>query len=198
MIKINLLRTFSTSSSEVLQELDEQKQAQINFAKRVVILILGPAALYGFELYYIPQIQTEQVALTQQLSEISTFNQKKESLKIEIEKYEQDKKRLNLQTQILQRIQKERVLSVDLIHKVSEIIPQEVWLTNLKIEKDSIDIRGDAIAEKDVNEFNAKLFGVPFLKDSMVVFVDTGSDTKFGIPVKSFQIKVNFSQGTVQ
>jgi Tfp pilus assembly protein PilN len=193
MIRINLLKSFGSNSSEVLQQIDDQKNIQVTFLKKLMIISLGFLALFGYEQYIIPKLTDEQAVLQTQFNELSTFNQKKEALKIEIEKYEKDRVRLNRQTEFLQKIQRERILSVDFIKKIQELIPQGVWLTALKVDGLQIEIKGEADSEKEINDFNLKLASIAFLKDVIVLSIDLKpADSIIRVPIKSFSMKAVF------
>ncbi len=198
MIRINLLKSFGANSSEILQQMDDQKSVQVVFVKKFLVMMLGVLALFGFEQYMIPKLTEERNVLQTEFTELSTFNQKKEALKIEIEKYEKDRIRLNRQTDFLQKIQNERILSVTLLKKIKELIPSNVWLTSLKVDGLQIEIKGEADSEKEINDFNIKLASVNFLKDVIVLSIDLKQPTPtIQIPIKLFAMKAQFSDSAV-
>jgi Tfp pilus assembly protein PilN len=181
----------------VLQQIDEQKNVQTVFIKKFLVMMLGILALFGFEQVMIPRLTEERNLLQAQYAELAAFNQKKEALKIEIEKYEKDRIRLNRQTDFLQKIQRERILSVTFLKKIKELIPSNVWLTSLKVEGLQIEIKGEADSEKDINDFNIKLAAVLFLKDVIVLGIDLRPPTPtVRIPIKLFTMKAQFSEST--
>jgi len=193
MIKINLLTSFGTSSSEVLQQIDDQKNIQITFIKKISVMLLGILALFIYEQYTVPKLTEEQRTLQAQLTELSTFNLKKEDLKVEIEKYENDRIRLNRQTEFLQKIQRERALSVQFLQKIKKLIPQGVWLTSIKVEGLQIEIKGESDSEKEVNDFNMKLAGLNFLKDVIVLSIELKpAAPTVRVPIKTFEMKAQF------
>lgn len=194
MIKINLMKSFGNSSSEVLQQLDEQKSVQTTFAKNIAVVLLGVVGLFAYEQYIIPQLTTEQTSLQAEVADLTAFNQKKEALKLEIEKYEKDRLRLNRQTEFLQKIQRERMLSVKFLKKIQEVIPQGVWLTSVKVDAFQIEIKGEADSEREINEFNLKLAEVHFLTDVVILSIDLKlSDTNKQVSIKNFSMQAKFS-----
>jgi Tfp pilus assembly protein PilN len=190
MIKINLLKSFGSNSSEVLQQMEEQKGAQALFIKKFVVMMLGVLAMFGYEQYMIPKLNEEKTKLQAEFSELSAFNQKKEALKLEIEKYEKDRIRLNRQTDFLQKIQRERMLPVTLLAKIKELIPPNLWLTNLKIDGSRLEITGEADSDNEVNDFNLKLSSLNFLKDVVVISINLKApDSIITVPIKVFSMK---------
>ncbi len=190
MIKINLLKSFGSNSSEVLQQIEDQKGVQALFLKKFVVMMLGILAMFGYEQYMIPKLNEEKTKLQTEYTELSTFNQKKEALKLEIEKYEKDRIRLNRQTDFLQKIQRERMLPVSLLAKIKELIPQNLWLISLKIDGTRLEISGESDTDSDINEFNLKLASLNFLKDVVVVSINLKApDSIITVPIKIFSMK---------
>jgi Tfp pilus assembly protein PilN len=194
VIKVNLLKNYGAASSEILLQLEEQKSTNRTFAKNMVVMTLGALGLFIYENYNIPQLTDQQTALQAQLSELENFNQKKEALKLEIEKYENDRIRLNRQTEFLQRIQRERNLTVDLMSKIKEVIPSSVWILSIGVNDKKIEIKGEAEADRDINEFNNRLSTVPFLKDVIVLSIELRStNDKSKSAIKTFTLSASFA-----
>lgn len=194
MIRINFLNSFGTNSSEVLQQIDEQKSVQVAFIKNFIISILGVLGLVIYEQYNIPNLFKEKTELQAQYAELLAFNQQKEALKVEIEKYDKDQARLNRQTDFLQKIQKERIVSVVFLKKIQELLPKSVWLTGLKVQGSEVEIKGEAESEREINEFNIKLSGVSFLKEVIVISIDLKpTDSNMQVQLKTFSMKAFIS-----
>ncbi len=194
MIRINFLNSFGTNSSEILQQIDEEKSVQVAFFKNFIISILGVLGLVIYEQYNLPNLNSEKVALQAQHAELLTFNQQKEALKVEIEKYDKDQIRLNRQTDFLQKIQRERVVSVVFLKRIQELLPKSVWLTALKVQGSEVEIKGEAESEKEINEFNIKLSGVSFLKEVIVISIDLKPiEQNMQVQLKTFSMKAFIS-----
>jgi Tfp pilus assembly protein PilN len=194
MIKINLLKSFGANSSDVLKQIEEQKQIQIVFVKKFLVMFLGILGLFLYESYMIPELMAEQQTLQGQFSELTQFNEKREALKVEIEKYEKDRARLNRQTDFLQKIQRERIQVVEFISQLKATIPANVWINSLKIDGQFIEIKGEADSDKEINDFNTKLSSVNFLKDVVVLSIELRADTKESkIQIKNFVLKAQFA-----
>jgi len=143
-----------------------------------------------YEQYNIPNLFKEKTELQAQYAELLAFNQQKEALKVEIEKYDKDQARLNRQTDFLQKIQKERIVSVIFLKKIQELLPKSVWLTGLKVQGSEVEIKGEAESEKEINEFNIKLSGVSFLKEVIVISIDLKpAEPNMQVQLKTFSMK---------
>lgn len=193
MIKVNLLRTFGKITIDDIQMSDEPVVSNIGFFKNIIVMFLGVIALFAHEQINIPELTTQLTALNAEIAEATRFNQKMDSLKREIEKYEKDLKRLNTQTGFLQKVQKERQLAVDLINKMKSFIPEKVWLSAVQVTQNSIEIKGDAESNADVNDFNSRLSAATFLKD--VVIVSSTLKSLSRMSIQTFNIKANYVDG---
>ncbi len=195
MIKINLLKSFAAGSSESTQIADEQNNVKASFFKNLLVIILGVGALYGYETVAIPELKSQLATIQAEINEASTFNQKMGALKKDIEKYEKDLKRLNSQTEFLQKVQKERLLSVDLINKMRETVSAKVWLNSIVVSGSSIEIKGESESISDVNEFNARLSGTTYLKDVLTTSIERKVNVSNNFQLQTFNIKASFVDG---
>ena len=191
MIKINLLKSYNLADSDVLKEMEELKHVKVEISKRVLVVLLGPMALYVYEYINIPDLMNQRSVTQAQLSQLTEFNQKKEAMAKEIAKYEEDKKRINRQTRFLERVSRERLYPVDFLNKISEIIPRGVWLDSLSVIGKRVEIRGQAEVESIVSDFEAKLTGIPFLKGVKLLGIDS-IEVKGQAPIRTFTINAEF------
>jgi len=195
VIKINLLKTFAAGSPESLQIAEEYNSAKTSFFKNMLVMVLGIAALYGYEFVTIPELQAQLATIQAEINEASTFNLKMESLKKEIEKYEKDLSRLNGQTEFLQKVQKERLLAVDLINKMRDTVSARVWLNSINVSDTSVEIKGESETISDVTEFNSRLSGTTYLKDVITTSIERKLNTANNFQIQTFSIKASFVDG---
>lgn len=200
MIKINLFKSLNvgTSSegvSEISQVSDSGGVSKLNFLKNLIVMFLGVGALFAYESFNIPTLQSQLNSLQDEINEASTFNNKMNSLKKEIEKYEKDLSRLNTQTEFLQKTQNERMLSVDLITSLKKIVNPKVWITKLTVKDNLIEISGEAETEMDVNRFNNNLINTSFLKDVLTTSVTLKQNNSVEFQMYSYTIRASFIDG---
>ncbi len=194
MIKINLLSSYSAADSEVLLEIELQNRIKSEFLKRAVVFALGPLALYAYEMYNIPLLEDSRNQAQVQLSQLTEFNLKKDVIAKEIEKYEEDKKRLNTQTIFLERISKERLYPVEFLTKLKAFIPSGVWLETIVSQGKEIEMRGEGESEIAINQFESSLKNIEAIKN--VRLVDSSlkpNPVKEGLNIRSFYIKTEYA-----
>ncbi len=199
MIKINLFKSLAQIAgvSESGNYSEESGSSKLNFFKHIIVMFLGIGALFIYENFNVPELKNQLQVIQAEITESSTFNNKMSSLKKEIENYEKDLKRLNVQTEFLQRTQKERNLPIELMQYVKKIIGNDskVWLTSLRLTESSIEFVGEAESEVEINQFNGRLEGAPFLKDVLTTGVQLKTQSLAQFQIYSFTIKAAFVDG---
>ncbi len=194
MIKINLLSNYSSADSEVLLEIELQNRIKSEFLKRAIVFALGPLALYAYEMYNIPLLEDSRNQVQVQLAQLTEFNLKKDAIAKEIEKYEEDKKRLNTQTIFLEKISKERLYPVEFMTKLKAFIPSGVWLESIVSQGKEIEMRGEGESEISINQFESSLKNIEAIKN--VRLVDSSlkaNPTKEGLNIRTFYIKTEYA-----
>ena len=137
MIKINILKDFTGGSSEDLIQIEEQDNIKINLTKRLLVVALGPMALFSYELYHIPILDEQLKILEADLAKDRAFNQKRAPIRAEIEKWKKDQSRLDKQIEFLRLIEQERHVSRDIILQIQKIIPDQVWKVHCRRNEDT-------------------------------------------------------------
>lgn len=197
MIKVNLLKSYSAIEADFSTDFgDDSKQMRGDFVKRLIIFLIGPLGLVGYEMYNIPELEGQKMALNSELTALTEFNQRKEAIAAEISKYEEDKKRLNRQTQFLERISRERLFPLELINRLKEAIPNGVWLTGLTTTGNRLEFSGGGDTEKAISDFEGRLTSTPILKNIKLQNIDVvnpETEQKSDLRIRSFTIVGEYS-----
>lgn len=196
MIKVNLLKSYSIVEADFSSDFgDEAKVVRADFFKRVIVFLIGPLGLIGYEQYNIPQLESQKMALASDLATLVEFNQRKEAIAAEISKYEEDKKRLNRQTQFLERISRERLYPLELVNHVKDSIPSGVWLTGLNTLANRLEFIGGGDTEKAISDFEAKLKTTQILKNVRLLSIEEmlTESLKSDLRVRSFTITAEYA-----
>ena len=197
MIKVNLLKSYSHVEADFSSDFgDDAKAMRADFLKRVMVFLIGPIGLIGYEQYNIPELEGQKMALTSDLATLVEFNQRKEAIAAEISKYEEDKKRLNRQTQFLERISRERLYPLELVNRLKEAIPAGVWLTGLSTLGNRLEFTGGGDTEKAISDFEGKLTSTQILKNVKLQNIEEMPRTeslKSDIRLRSFTITAEYA-----
>lgn len=205
MIKINLLKSYTKASDSEFVATDEGTSSRADALKKILILLIGPIGLYLYQNFYnIPQLQQQRDELNSQYNQLVEFNQQKEVIAREIAKYEEDKIRLNRQTQFLEKISKERLYPNELVSKIKDYIPDGVWLVSLQTRGQEIEIRGNSDKEKPISEFESRLSSVSVLRNVRLQDVNVVENSnseilkkKSDLKIRDFYIKSEYALGTI-
>ena len=197
MINVNLLKSYSAVEADFAADFgDDAKQMRSDFVKRVIVFLIGPLGLIGYEQYNIPQLESQKQGFASELATLVEFNQRKEAIAAEIAKYEEDKKRLNRQTQFLERISRERLFPLELVNRLKEAIPSGVWLNGLETTGNKIQFMGGGDTEKAISDFEGKLTSTQILKNVKLQNIDVmpqSEQFKSDLRIRSFLITAEYA-----
>ncbi|KYG61374.1 PilN domain-containing protein [Bdellovibrio bacteriovorus] len=191
MIKINLATsTVSPSvgaslgiSSDGFVSPDEARKEAL---KRLVLLLVGPAALYIYENQNIPGKIADLNAKTQVLSELQSYNSRQAASVAEIKKFKEDEALMAARISALEKLAKDRQREVRVLDLLQSVIPEKAWLTRVQINPDRVNIQGLALSDFEVSAFLEALTKSVFLMD--VNLVSSSEVTQDGSVLKKFEI----------
>lgn len=199
MIKINLLKTFlaADSAEGYLLPEDEKRQIVIDFAKRIVLVIILPIALYFYEGTRLPLLHQQITEINAKIADLQQFNNKKKSLAEEIKRYEEDQKKLNGQMSFMRTISTEKVNELNLFLYLQENTPESVWINKLELKGSELTLNAESDVPTDINKFIDRLSTAQLLTGVS----PTNQETKFdsiapGISTTIFNVKASFASGS--
>lgn len=200
MIKINLLKTFTTSGTDPdgigFSEGEEQNQVNLDFAKRLVAFLIGPLCFYFYETSKIPELQGQIAAKNQLLADLRQFNEKKKGLAEEIKRYEEDQARLNGQMSFMRKIAEEKVNELKLMEYLQDYTPESVWINKLELKDSELTISAESDVASDISKFIDNLANAQFLAGVSPTNQETKNNSLAeGITTTSFNVRASFSSG---
>lgn len=144
MIRINLLS--GPKGRAAKPQYDVRAQALLGIG--VLLVAIAGCWWYSVSLdEAIDARQEEKQAKERQVVQL------KEQVK-QVQDFEQKKKLLEDKNRVIDQLESARVGPVKVLDYVSQSIePLKVWLTNLKLSADSVEIEGEAMTNDDVVEF---------------------------------------------
>lgn len=171
MIKINLLNTYKetagsnagASGNVVLSDDDEKKKILTEFAKRAVVLLIGPIGLYVYEVQTIPDLQLKLNEKNRQLVELQQFNQSKEALAGDIKKYEVEQSQFNAQMDFINKISRDKLNEYKLFQHLKDSTPDSVWINDLELMENTLSITAESDDAKEIETFIQRLSNADFI-----------------------------------
>ena len=204
MIKINLLKNSGGEETQirgaetVVGSLGEgtgsiggirrtKVTAGASVVPRILFLLLPVVLAYVYGTVESSNKQNEMKILSQTLGakrkEVADLQPQVEAVK----KIEESKKRIESQFQTIQVLSKERATNIRLLDALHSLIPQKVWLTELKIDSEKIQLIGRSVEDNDISKFMQSLEESVFFTD---VTLESSQEEKNGEgTIKSFQLK---------
>ncbi|ASD64636.1 PilN domain-containing protein [Bdellovibrio bacteriovorus] len=194
MIKINLASQASTSgggsigaslgiSSDSFMGADEIRKEAL---KRLVLLLIGPLALYIYENQNVPGKVAELNSKNQILAELQTYNAKAADSVAEIKKFKEDEALMEARISALEKISKDRQREIRVLDLLQTVIPEKAWLTRVQVNPTRVNIQGLALSDFEVSQFLEALTKSVFLMD--VNLVSSSETVTDGVSLKKFEI----------
>ncbi len=159
MIKINLL-----SDREAIQKETTRQQVSIFILTIcLVVVILG-----GIQFYQYRQRQDLEQRIQYVQQEIKELEKKVG----EVEKYKEAKKALETKLQIIERLQKNKMLVVRLLDTIGETIPEKMWLQDLGLKGGKLSMEGYAVDNETIATFMRGLQGTKSFRSVELVLAE--------------------------
>jgi type IV pilus assembly protein PilN len=153
MIRINLLPFRAARKKENIR-----KQVSVFFLCLMLVIIV-----LVWVHFYLGSKQTRLTAnVTDTKKELALYKQKNEEIKA-IRKKLQD---LEMRQNVIKDLERQRFLPVHILEALTaEIVAERMWLTNLKISGNQMEVDGIALDNNTVAKFITNLEGMPKLND---------------------------------
>ena len=203
MIKINLISKSSTlpSSSPFGSALGgsssadgfvSDDQTRKEALKRLVLLLVGPALLYIYEMQNLPTKQAQLASKNQALMELQEYNAKAANSVAEIKKFKEDEAVIESRIAALEKISKDRLKEIRIMELLQTVIPEKAWLTKVEINPSRMTIEGMALSDFEVSTFLESLTRSVFLVD--VNLLNSVEVNQEGNVLKQFQISCSLEK----
>lgn len=197
MIKINLLKSFTSGGSESFASLgasSDRDQLLIDSMKRIAIILIGPAALYIYEGQAIPVLQHKLTTVQNELAETTAFNQSKSGLAAEIKKYEEEQAKINAQMNFINRIARDKINEFKLFQHLQSATPESVWINRLEFRDNELSLNAESDVPEDLNKFSVRLSNADFLTNIIPIDQDIKADPfGVGVATTSQNLKAQFN-----
>ncbi len=144
MIKINLL-----SDREAIRKETTRQQVSIFILSICLILVI----LGGIQFYQYRQKRDLEQRIKYVRQELTELKKQVG----EVEKYKEAKNELETKLQIIERLQKGKMLVVELLDRIGATIPEKMWLDELGLKGQQLSMEGYAVDNETIAAFMKKL-----------------------------------------
>lgn len=209
MIKVNLLRDRTQenlnvpanvgqmSYGEILQRNRAGGPIKLGFdlppSLKLVILVLPLILVVGIEKYSVSSNNKAISGLLQQLSraERERDASREAVAKIRIREAELEASRALLYD--FRQIDKDRLLPIKVLDALQDLLPFQVWLSNIQLERTRINIEGVSVSENDLTQFQQNLESSLFF-DNILIYNQQELRNEIGRYV-SFRLRAGIGGG---
>jgi Tfp pilus assembly protein PilN len=192
MIKVNLLRDIANPDAGQVYEsnyLASESTGDINnfdIGVKITLFVVPLLLMFGYRQFLVSRAEAQHVKLLREHAEADTKLKGYDAALRDIERFEEEKKRLNSELDVIKALSKERLKIVKSLDAMQTIIPNSAWLSSLKIKSDKVEIEGYAVNDVVVSEFMQLLsssiyFSHVILSDSAEASTPEGAVKKFSI-----------------
>ena len=144
MIRINLL-----SDREAIRKETTRQQVSIFILTLcLLVVILGGIQFYQYQ---------QKKDLREQIQDVEQTLKELEKKVGEVERYKEAKRELETKLQIIEQLQKGKLLVVQLLDGIGETIPEKMWLDELGLKGVKFSIKGYAVDNETIAAFMKEL-----------------------------------------
>lgn len=193
MIKVNLLKNFQGFTASDFTSTADQSEILKQAGKKLSVFLIGPIALYIYEINHLPELQQKLATINAQISEVQHFNNKKQALAEEIKQYKINQQKIDAQVKFLNLITSEKQNELKLLSLLQETIPNGTWLNGLKIDASTVSLSGETDNQEGLGQFLVRLTNSEFLEQVQLSNQESKKDNLgVGVPTVVFTIKAKF------
>lgn len=144
MIRINLL-----SDREAIRKETTRQQVSI-FVLMICLLVVILGGIQFFQYQHKKDLE-------QQIKDVKQTLKELEKKVGEVDRYKEAKKELETKLQIIERLQKGKLLVVQLLDGIGEKIPEKMWLDDLGLKGANYSMKGYAVDNETIAAFMKEL-----------------------------------------
>lgn len=208
MIKINLLSNrssgamgaavsgvtglMSTGGSDGSLDASMSEDIKKDAFKKLVLILVGPIALFIYESNNIPSLSRRLSNLQQELDNARVYNEQAAPNVAEIKKFKESELQIESRITALERISQHRFREVKLMELFHTITPSRLWFTRLEISGDKLEIKGLAMSDADVTALSESLKNSALILE--VKSLETAEVEQESVLLKRFEISCSLEK----
>jgi Tfp pilus assembly protein PilN len=152
-----------------------------------LIFIIPLIVMYGYQQYTTSQAEEQMRFLNGQAKGLETQLRALDPVVKELERFQEEKRKLDSQLDVIKRLSKERLKNVKSLDALQGIIPPKAWLSQLKIAENKVELEGYATDDIVISDFMQSLESSIYF--SGVTLASSDETKREDGVVKKFMIK---------
>lgn len=205
MIRVNLLRDKTDVApvdplknvgkktyKEILLIGEGYSEPEINPLIKVLMMVIPLALLYFYEMKIKSDAQEKVSRITAEVQQTETIRDQKkvivDSLALLKTEYEYREPILNE----FKKISKEKLHGIKILDQLQDLLPTQIWVTEVDLDRSRIDIGGVSTSDKDLTTFQRN-FEDSIYFDNILIYNSIESKTERGDSLITFKMRANFT-----
>ena len=206
MIRVNLLRDKTEAAPvEHLQNVGKKTykeilgvtrdgfvEPEINPALKILFMVLPLALMYLYEMKIKKDAQAKVSRITAEVQQTETIRDEK---KIIVDGINQLKSEYEYRVPILnefKKISKEKLHGIKILDQLQDLLPPQIWVTEVDLDRVRIDIAGVSTSDKELTVFQRNFEDSAYF-ENILIYNSIESKTDRGDSIISFKMKANFT-----
>lgn len=206
MIRVNLLRDktdvapveqLANVGKKTYKEIlgvssDGFVEPEINPALKILIMVLPLVLLYLYEMKIKKDAQVKVSRITAEVQQTETIRDEK---KIIVDGINLLKTELEYRVPILnefKKISKEKLHGIKILDQLQDLLPPQIWVTEIDLDRTRIDIAGVSTSDKELTVFQRNFEDSAYF-ENILIYNSIESKTDRGDSIISFKMKANFT-----
>ncbi len=206
MIRVNLLRDKTEATSveqlsdvgkktykEILHIKGGFTEPEIGPALKLVIMVIPLVVIYLYEMKVKNDAQANVSRITAEVQQTETIRDQKKAILDSINLLKREYEyRLPILNEF-KKISKEKLHGIKILDQLQDLLPGQIWVTEVDLDRSKIDIAGVSTSDKELTVFQ-KNFEDSIYFDNILIYNSIESKTQSGDSIISFRMKANFSR----
>lgn len=170
--------------------------AEVGPVIKLLIIVVPVVLLYLYEMKINKDAQVRVSHIMSELEKTKTIRDEKKVLVDAINVYKGEfEARLPILNEF-KLISKEKLHGIKILDQLQDLLPAQIWVTQVDLNRTQIDITGFSISDQELTVFQKNLEDSIYFENILIYnSIETKSDS--GDIVISFKMKANFSNGVI-
>lgn len=167
-------------------------EPEINPALKILMMVLPLALMYLYEMKIKKDAQVKVSRITAEVQQTETIRDEK---KIIVDGINQLKQDYEYRVPILnefKKISKEKLHGIKILDQLQDLLPPQIWVTEVYLDRVQIDIAGVSTSDKELTVFQRNFEDSAYF-ENILIYNSIESKTDRGDTIISFKMKANFT-----
>jgi Tfp pilus assembly protein PilN len=181
VIKVNLLRNRGentsagkTANTEIDYEASydsgsDESSSGKDIILKIILVLIGTGGLMAYESYNIDDLRSQLSVVNQEKTALASELQQKQPIAIKAKELQKQIQDIEARIKAIKDLSKIRLREIKAVDYLQNVIPEKVWLTSLDFKNDSLNIKGGALSDDQLNRFMDSMEGKSYFRNVILL-----------------------------